>query len=80
MKKDSCQSCLLPFAKDPGKRESDQYCSYCFKDGKLCYQGNDLREFQKRCYEGMVKRGMNTWVARFFAWMIRFAPRWRGRK
>lgn len=42
-----CESCLMPFSQDPGPRESDRYCSYCFKNGAL------------------------------FAWMIKFAPRWK---
>jgi Putative zinc ribbon domain len=70
----------MPFSKDPGPRESDKYCSYCFKNGKLCYEGADLKEFQKHCYEGMVQKGMNRFVARCFAWMVRFAPRWKKTK
>ena len=73
----SCASCLLPFAKDPGQRESDRYCSYCFKNGELCYKGNDLKVFQGAAYEGMVAGGMSKYKAKFFAFLIRFAPRWR---
>jgi len=69
----------MPFSQDPGVRESDKYCSYCYKDGKLCYEGNDLREFQKRSYESMVSKGMNPLKARFFTYLIRFAPRWKGK-
>ncbi len=72
-----CESCLMPFYKDTGKRESDRYCSLCFKDGKLCYEGNDLKEFQKVCYESMLKSGMNKYVAKLYAYMIKFAPRWK---
>jgi hypothetical protein len=67
----------MPFSKDPGKRESDKYCSYCFKDGKLCYEGNDVNEFKNVCYEKMVQRGMNKIQAKIFTWMIGFAPRWK---
>lgn len=77
--KNSCESCLMPLSKDPGVSGSPKYCSYCYKDGKLCYEGNDLKEFQRRCYEGMLATGMNKWQAKFFAWTIRFAPRWRKR-
>lgn len=66
----------MPFAKDTGTREHPDYCSYCYQGGKLCYEG-DLAGFQKIAQEGMVKRGMPSWQAKFFAWMIRFAPRWR---
>ncbi len=70
----------MPFSKDPGKRESDLYCSYCFQNGALCYKGNDLKEFQQACYKGMVAKGMNKIAARFFTFLVRFAPRWRKAK
>ena len=70
---------MMPFSKDPGVRESDKYCSYCYKDGKLCYEGNDLKEFQKRAYESMVAKGTNPFMARFYTFLIRFAPRWQKR-
>ncbi len=75
--KNSCQSCLMPFSKDPGKRESEEYCSYCFTNGKLCYEGNDLKEFQKICYHEMLKHGKNKYLAMFYTFLIRFAPRWK---
>ncbi len=74
--KNSCESCLMPFSKDPGKRESDKYCSFCFNNGELCYKGNDLKEFQKVCHESMLEKGLNKFVAKFFTFCIRFAPRW----
>ena len=67
----------MPFSKDPGKRESEKYCSYCFNDGKLCYEGNDVNEFKKVCYEKMVQKGTNKMKAKMFTWMIGFAPRWK---
>ncbi len=73
----ACESCLMPFYKDPGVRESDRYCSYCYKNGKFCYEGNDLKEFQKIAYNGMRGIGVGKLKAKFFTWMIRFAPRWR---
>jgi len=75
----SCESCLMPLSKDTGHRESEIYCSHCFKDGQLV-GGTDFKEFQKRSYEAMVKDGMNPLVAKFFAWMIRSAPRWKAQK
>ena len=67
----------MPFSEDPGVRESERYCSYCFTNGALCYTGNDVKEFQAKSYEGMRSKGMNVLQAKFFTWMIRFAPRWR---
>jgi len=66
----------MPFTKDPGKRESERYCSYCYKNGELCYQGTDLKEYQKICYQKMVEGGMNRFQAWVFTFLIRFAPRW----
>lgn len=77
MKEQSCESCLMPFSKDTGVRESEKYCSLCFKNGKLCYEGTDLKEFQKICYQSMRSRGMNILLAKFFTYMIKFAPRWK---
>lgn len=67
----------MPFDKDPGVRESDTYCSLCFKDGKLCYEGNDRKEFERVMYQNMRSRGANWFFARFAVFMVRFAPRWR---
>lgn len=72
-----CESCLMPFSKDTGVRESDKYCSYCFNNGKLCYEGTDVNEFKKVCYESMRSHGTGKLKAKFFTWMIGFAPRWR---
>ena len=88
MRSPYCQSCLMPFDKDPGRRaasaqgsgepkKSDKYCSLCFKNYKLCYEGNDLKEFQKICHEAMTYRGMNPLLAKLYTFLIRFAPRWR---
>ena len=73
----SCESCLMPFSKDPGNRENPKYCSYCFTWGKLCYEGNDIREFKKICYESMRKMGVNIFLAKLYTFMIGFAPRWK---
>jgi hypothetical protein len=67
----------MPFANDPGIRENDQYCSLCFNNGKLCYEGTDLVEFQKYCYQNMIAGGMNPIKAKILTWIIRFAPRWK---
>ena len=77
MKNKNCESCMMPFSQDPGVRESEKYCSYCFNHGKLCYEGNDLKVFQKASYDAMVKKGMNKYKAKFFTFLIRFAPRWK---
>jgi hypothetical protein len=74
-----CQSCMMPFKKDPkgAKRESEKYCSYCYSDGKLCYPGDNVKEFKKAMVEAMVARGEPELKAKFFAFMAGFAPRWK---
>jgi hypothetical protein len=72
-----CESCLMPFKNDPGVRESDKYCSLCYRDGHLMYPGNDLKEFQSIVYKAMRERGFNVVKAWFYTYMIRFAPRWK---
>lgn len=72
-----CQSCMMPFKNDTGTRESDKYCSKCFSGGKLNGEGMSLRKFQKMSYKRMRAEGMGKMKAKIFAWMIRFAPRWK---
>ena len=67
----------MPFDKDTGVRENERYCSLCFANGKLCYEGDNLEEFQKKARESMLARGMNPLKAWFFTKMITYAPRWK---
>lgn len=79
--KGMCESCMMPFKKDPlgADRESEKYCSYCFSNGKLCYDGNDVNEFKKIVENAIVARGENKWKAKFFAFMAGCAPRWKNK-
>ncbi|MCA9364511.1 MAG: hypothetical protein KC736_01325 [Candidatus Moranbacteria bacterium] len=81
MSKDMCESCMMPLSKDPkgSQREHEKYCSYCFTDGKLCYEGNDVKEFKKAMVDAMVDRGEGRMKARFFAFLAVFAPRWKNK-
>jgi hypothetical protein len=38
---------------------------------------NDVNEFKKRAYESMRSKGINPILAKFYTWMIGFAPRWK---
>lgn len=67
----------MPFAKDKGNRENPDYCSLCFRNGTLCYEGSDLKEFQRMCYKNMRANGVNFFAAKLYTFMIRFAPRWK---
>lgn len=68
----------MPFERDPGVREDPRYCSLCFREGKFCYEG-EWRGFSQAAYRGMRERGINPVIAKFLAWMTRFAPRWKGK-
>lgn len=74
-----CESCLMPFAKDPkgANREHEKYCSYCYMNGKLCYEGTDLNEFKKAMIAAIIARGESRLKATLFAFMAGFAPRWK---
>lgn len=72
----SCAACLMPFSMDEGKRENPDYCSYCQKDGKFCFEGN-RKEFQEMCFRAMREKGISPLKAKFFTFMIRFAPHWK---
>ncbi|MCW1930167.1 MAG: zinc ribbon domain-containing protein [Candidatus Kerfeldbacteria bacterium] len=72
-----CESCMMPFKNDTGKRESEKYCSKCYSNGQLHGEGMSLKEFQAMCYNNMIKDGISPLKAKFFTFMIRFAPRWK---
>ncbi len=69
--------CLMPFVKDSGERESKEYCSYCFRDGKLLGAELTLAEFQDVSFRSMRKSGLVWPLAKVYAFSIRFAPYWR---
>lgn len=71
-----CESCLMPFTMDTGTRENPKYCSYCFKGGKLCFEGTKW-EFQKYCFGAMRKKGIGFFRALFYMYCIGMAPRWK---
>lgn len=75
----NCESCLMPFKKDPKgtARETQKYCSYCFENGKLNYEGTDLKEFKRAMTDAITARGESKVKAYLFAYMAGFAPRWK---
>jgi hypothetical protein len=78
-KRISCASCLMPFAKDPGTREHEDFCSYCYQGGKHNAENITLADFQTMSYKNMVRDGIPKWKAKFFTWTIRFAPYWKNK-
>jgi hypothetical protein len=75
--KNACHMCLMPLKMSPTPPEKENYCSYCFKDGEFTYKGNDVKEFQQITYRAMREKGIGFIQAKFFTWMIGFAPHWK---
>lgn len=75
----NCDSCLMPFSKDPKgqNRDHDKFCTYCYSNGKLNYLGSDLKEFKKAMISAIISRGEPRLKAQLFAFMAGFAPRWK---
>lgn len=80
-----CQSCGMPFSKDPegGGSETDggrsvTYCSICYADGAFRHPDVTAKEFQAHCVDAMAANGM----PRIMAWLLtRGIPRlerWAG--
>ena len=70
----------MPFNKDTGVRESEEFCSYCFKDGSLLYKGDDVKEFKDMMYKNVRARGVNPVTAWFYTFAAGFAPYWKNKK
>lgn len=77
-----CESCMMPFKKalQGADSEHETYCNYCYRDGRLRYEGDNVHEFKKAMVDDMVSRGESRMKAKFFAFMAGFAPRWKGKK
>lgn len=79
-----CQSCGMPFSKDPQNggleadgTKSELYCSYCYNNGQFYQQDMNVKEFQAFCIEQMKKQGMPGFVAWLFTRGIPRLKRWR---
>ncbi|HMQ11791.1 MAG TPA: zinc ribbon domain-containing protein [Oligoflexia bacterium] len=80
MKAKNCACCFMPLKQDLKESGSDIYCSYCYVDGRLLAEGMTLKEFKEKAYQGMLLKNMNKYKAKFFSWMIGFAPYWKTRQ
>ena len=82
----NCQSCGMPFTKDPehGSTNADgtkntMYCSYCYKDGNFTQPDFTVKEMQKFCKEKMKEMGFPGFIAGFFTLGIPKLERWKTR-
>ena len=81
--KNICQSCAIPFSKDPKNggtnsdgSKSEMYCSYCFVNGKFTSDITDVEEYQKFVIQKMKDSGMNGILAWLFTRGIPKLKRW----
>lgn len=53
----SCQSCSIPFDKDPNpsKRESEMYCSLCYQNNEFTKPELTLEEMEKIVFDNAVQ-------------------------
>ncbi|MFC1612927.1 zinc ribbon domain-containing protein [Patescibacteria group bacterium] len=86
MKKNKfCQSCGMPFSKDPqgGGTEQDgaksiKYCSFCYQNGEFTSPEIDTPEkMQKFCIVKMKEQGMSKFIAWIFTRGIPRLERWK---
>lgn len=66
----NCQSCGIPFNKDPegGGTEKDgsksaKYCGYCYANGEFIGGNLTLKEFSEQSRQWMVEGGHNKFFA-----------------
>lgn len=80
----NCQSCGMPFNKDPenGGTEKDgtksiMYCSYCYKDGEFTQPDFTVTDMKKFCKEKMKEMGFPGFLAGLFTMGLPKLERWK---
>ena len=81
-----CQSCGMPLKADPkgggtnadGSRSSE-YCSLCYRDGKLINPEMTIDEMRALIIEKLGEKGYPRFIARFFTLGLNRLKRWRDR-
>ena len=81
----NCQSCGMPFSRDPegGGTEADgsksaMYCSHCYRGGRFTLPDLTLNEMQDRVRHKMKEMGIPGPFGWFFARGIPKLKRWSG--
>ena len=57
-----CQCCGMPLDENTVSKENEDYCMWCFKDGKVTYKNMD--ELINACIPHMVAQGFKEEEAR----------------
>ncbi len=71
-----CQSCGMPLSKDNGKRESEEYCSKCFQNGKFTDPNITLEEMKIKVKGKMNEMHIPGFLASFFMKDMNKLKRW----
>jgi len=65
-----CQSCAMPFSRDPKNggtnsddSKSEKYCSYCYQKGEFTHKEEDVKKYQKYVIDKMKENGFNGVLA-----------------
>jgi len=83
-----CQSCGMPFGKDPhgggtlkDGSKCSKFCSFCYKDGEFIGGDVSLKEFQEHTRKAMIKDGANSFLAWLFTrkMFLKNLERWKGK-
>ena len=79
-----CQSCGMPFSKDPkeGGTNSDGtknniYCSYCFENGEFTQPDISLEEMENLVKENLQKMGIPGFIAKLLTRGTSKLERWK---
>ena len=82
----NCQSCGMPFSKDPGKgganadgTKSLMYCSYCYQQGSFTRPDFTANEMKAFCKQKMKEMGFPGFVASIITSGIPKLERWKNK-
>lgn len=76
----------MPLQKDPegggtnadGTKSTD-YCSFCFKEGKFCYEG-DMASFRDWLDNHLKEKKMSWFIRKLTWWQLPTLKRWNQQK
>lgn len=79
-----CQSCGMPFKKDPkgsgtnsDGTKNNMYCSYCFINGEFLQPDMTLEEMEALVKEKMKEMGMHGFIAKLLTMGTAKLERWK---
>ena len=80
----NCQSCGMPFTRDPGKggtnadgSKSVLYCSYCYNKGSFTQPDFTVKDMKAFCKIKLKEMGFPGFIAGFFVSGIPKLERWK---